>query len=329
MGMGSGCLMGMSFRAEAAGDQATPAGRVSDARREALLSGVPSRPAAGYYARAWRRYRRNQVAVVALWLVIIIVLFTLAADLISAYVTGFDYRENHLDTRLSRPGEHGYILGSDGNGRDILTRLAYGGRVSLAVATLATLSTLFIGGTVGACAGYFGRFVDAALMRLADVLLSIPTLSLLILVAALYRPGYIALAIFIAAVGWPGVSRLVRGDVLSLRRREFIEAARVLGAPDRRILVRHLLPNAAPTMIIWGSQVIPGFILTEAALSFLGLGVRIPTPSWGNMLAEAQQVYRTNWTNVFIPGFMIFLTALSINLVGNGLRDAFDPRLKD
>jgi peptide/nickel transport system permease protein len=287
------------------------------------------RTAPGFYRRAWRRYRRNSVAVAALAVVVAIALFALAADLISTYVTGFDYRENHLEHRLSKPGENGYILGSDGNGRDILTRLAYGGRVSLTVATLATLSTMVLGATIGACAGYFGRAVDGVLMRSADVLLSIPTLSLLILVSTLYRPSYLGLALFIAAVGWPGLARLVRGDVLALRNREFVEAARIMGASDGRILTRHLFPNLLPTMIVWGSQVIPGFILTEAALSFLGLGVRVPTPSWGNMLTEAQQVYRTNWTNVFFPGLLIFLTALTINLAGNGLRDAFDPRLKD
>jgi ABC-type dipeptide/oligopeptide/nickel transport system permease subunit len=294
-----------------------------------LFGRAAARPSAGFYRRAWRRYRRNPVAVAALSVVVAIVLFTVGADAISAYVTGFDYRENHLRTRLSIPGENGYILGSDGVGRDILTRLAYGGRVSLAVATLATLSTMLIGGALGACAGYFGGLIDSALMRLADVLLSIPTLSLLILVSTLYQPGYGTLALFIAMIGWPGLSRLVRGDVLQLRNREYVDAARVIGASSRQILFRHLLPNALPTMIVWGSQVIPGFILTEAALSFLGLGVRVPTPSWGNMLAEAQPLFRTNWTNVFIPGFMIFLTSLTINLAGNGLRDALDPRLKD
>jgi peptide/nickel transport system permease protein len=295
----------------------------------ALLDGTFPRSSPGFYRRAWRRYRQNKVAVGALVIVAAIVVFSLGADAVSAYVTGFDATENHLDERLSKPGENGYILGSDGNGRDLLTRLAYGGRVSLAVAALATLSTMLIGGTLGATAGYFGGARDTVLMRLADVLLSIPTLSLLILISSLYRPGTAGLAIFIAAVGWPGLSRLVRADILQLRKREFVEAARVLGASDRRILTRHLLPNALPTMIVWSSQVIPAFILTEAALSFLGFGVRIPTPSWGNMLAEAQQVYRTNWTNVFFPGFLIFLTSLTINLAGNGLRDAFDPRLKD
>jgi peptide/nickel transport system permease protein len=304
----------------------TPAPRFVSAHP--LRDRASSRSAPGFYRRAWRRFRRNRVAVAALAIVFMIVIFCLGADVVSS-LTGFSAHENHLDQRFSKPGENGYLLGSDGNGRDLLTRLAYGGRVSLAVAALATLSTMLIGATLGAFAGYFGGFRDAALMRLADVLLSIPTLSLLILISSLYHPGQAGLALFIAAVGWPGLSRLVRGDMLQLRTRDYVDAARILGASDRRILYKHLLPNALPTMIVWGSQVIPGFILTEAALSFLGFGVRIPTPSWGNMLAEAQQVYRTNWTNVFFPGFLIFVTSLTINLAGNGLRDAFDPRLKD
>jgi peptide/nickel transport system permease protein len=284
---------------------------------------------AGYYARAWQRFRRNKIAVASLIVVGLIVLFVLSAGLISRYVTGYTYEENHLATKLAAPGEHGYILGSDGNGRDILTRLAYGGRVSLLVAVVATASTLLVGGLVGSVAGYFGGLTDTLLMRLVDVLLSIPSLALLILISSLYRPGYVALAVLIALVSWAGIARLIRGEVMALRRRDYVESARVLGASHARIITRHILPNVAPTIVVWVSLVIPGFILTEAALSFLGLGVRIPTPSWGNMLEEAQQFYRQHWTNVFFPGFMIYITVLAINLVGNGLRDALDPRMGD
>jgi ABC-type dipeptide/oligopeptide/nickel transport system permease subunit len=291
-----------------------------------VIGGRPSRRPRGTYGRAWDRFRRNKVAVAALVMVSLITLFALAAGLISEWITGFDYRENHLGSMLARPGEHGYILGSDGNGRDILTRLAYGGRISLLVAALATLSTLLIGGSIGMVAGYMLGPVDSVLMRLADVLLSIPTLSILILISALYRPGYVGLSIFISLVGWPGVSRLVRSEVLALRNRDFVDSARITGASSYWIMTRHLLPNTLPTIVIWASMVIPSIILVEAALSFLGLGVRPPIPSWGNMLSEAQPFYVTNWTNVFFPGFMIFLTALSVNLIGNGLRDALDPQ---
>jgi peptide/nickel transport system permease protein len=283
----------------------------------------------GLYARAWRQFKKNYLAVVGLVLVILTLIFVLSAGAISRWITGLTPEENNLPAALSRPGENGFILGSDGNGRDILTRLAYGGRVSLLVATLATFSTLIIGALVGAVSGYFGRWVDAVLMRFVDVLLSIPTLSLLILISALYRPGYVALAIFIALVSWTGVARLIRGEVLALRGRDYVESARVAGASNSWIIMRYVLPNVLPTIIAWISLVIPGFILTEAALSFLGLGVRIPTASWGNMIEEARPFYRSNWTNVFFPGLMIYVTVLSINLVGNGLRDALDPRLHD
>jgi len=295
-----------------------------DALARAQLQSTP-----GYYRRAWRKLRRNHVSVAAIVVVILMVLFVLGAGFISEYVTHKSYAANSLADKQASVGENGYILGADANGRDILTRLAYGGRVSLLVALLAAVSTLAIGGTVGSVAGYFGGWVDSVLMRLVDVLLSIPGLSLLILISVLYKPGYKMLALVIAAVSWTGVARLIRGEVLSLRRRDFVEAARVVGASDTRIIWRHIFPNVIPLVIVWASLVVPGLILTEATLSFLGLGVRVPTPSWGNMLEEARQYYRQAWLNVFFPGFMIYITVLAINLVGNGLRDALDPRLND
>ncbi len=281
----------------------------------------------GYWSRAGRRFLRNRVAVAALICALLIVIFVLAAPLISRHVTGFTYYENHLAQKLMAPGEDGYILGSDGNGRDVLTRLAYGGRVSLLVASLAAMAILVIGGTIGASAGFFGGVVDTFLMRLADVLLSIPTLVLLILVSSFYQPSPVALAFIIASVSWAGVSRLIRGEVMSLKNRDFVDAARVLGASNSRIIVKHIFPNVVPLIVVWASLVVPALILVEATLSYLGLGVRPPQPSWGNMLQDAKQFLRQSWTLVFIPGFMIYLAVLSINLVGSGLRDALDPRL--
>ena len=292
------------------------------------LSRAQLRSTPGFYARAWRRYRRSKLGMTALFVVLVIVVFAICAPIVSR-LTGFTYTENHLGEKLTPVGENGYLLGADGNGRDILTRLAYGGRISLMVAALAAVSTLVIGGTVGAVAGFFGGFIDSILMRLVDILLSIPTLSLLILIAVLYRPNPLQLALVIASVSWTGVSRLVRGEVLTLRHRDFVDAARVLGASNTRIIGRHIFPNVVPIIVVWASLAIPGLILTEAALSFLGLGVRVPTPSWGNMLQDARPFYRQAWTFVFIPGFTIYLTVLAINLVGNTLRDALDPRLND
>jgi peptide/nickel transport system permease protein len=286
----------------------------------------PFGTATGAHALAWRRFRANAAAMIGLVVLAAIALFVLAADLVSAYVTGFTPGENHLADKLLPPFTDGYILGSDRNGRDILTRLAYGGRVSLMVAALATLATLAIGGAIGLAAGYLGGWVDAALMRLVDVLLAVPTFYVLILIATLYAPGPVALGLILAAVSWIWLARLVRGEVLALRKRPFVEAAVVLGASPGRIMLRHVLPNVVPLLIVSATFAVPGFIMMEAGLSFLGMGVRVPDPSWGNMLHDAGPIFRQSWTAVFFPGLLIYLTTLAVYLVGGGLRDALDPR---
>ena len=283
----------------------------------------------GLYTRAWRRFRKNHVAMTALIVLLMIVVFVASAGLISTYVTGFTPSENHLADKLKPVMTDGYILGSDGNGRDILTRLAYGGRVSIMIAILSGFATFFIGGAFGLLAGYSGGKVDAIIMRLVDVLLSIPGLPLLILIASLYSPGPVGLALVLAFVSWPGIARIVRGQVLELRNREFVDAAKSLGAAPTRVVLRHILPNILPLMIVYISLTLPGLILAETGLSFLGIGVQVPTPSWGNMLGDAQQFFRTNIAGVLIPGLMIYITSLSMNLVGNGLRDALDPKLTE
>lgn len=265
---------------------------------------------------------------VSLVIVIAIIIFALGAPIVSK-ITGFSYTENHLSDKLSKPGENGYILGSDGNGRDILTRLAYGGRVSLLVAMFATIAEIGLALTLGLIAGYRGKWIDAGIMRIVDVLLSIPSTPLLILIATLYSPGVVLFALMIGAVSWPGDCRLFRGQTLAMRGREYIESARVVGVPAHRIVIRHLLPNLTPILLVQISFTIPSVILTEALLSFIGLGVQVPTPSWGNMLNEAERFYRTNWQNVFIPGAMIYIASLTLFLVGSGLRDALDPRITE
>jgi peptide/nickel transport system permease protein len=279
----------------------------------------------GLMRTAASRFRRDPVAMMALLIFLLIVIFSLSAGLISDW-TGFTPYENHLENKLSKPGENGYVLGADANGRDILTRLAYAGRVSITVAFLATASELLIGLTVGLIAGYLNKWVDSFLMRVVDVLLSIPTLPLLILVSTLYRPGTYTLAFLLALVFWPGDSRLIRGEALVVKNREFVHSARVAGASPFRIVTRHILPNVLPVMIVLASLTIPALILVETSLSFIGVGIQVPEPSWGNMLDEAQRFYRTDWTYVFFPGAMIFICALSLYLIGDGLRDAFDPR---
>lgn len=320
---GSGPIPASPARTNALGQYADSEAYVGSLDRRSLHK-TP-----GLYTRAWRRFRKNGVAMSALCVLALIVIFVASAGLISTYVTGFTPFENHLADKLKPVMTDGYFLGSDGNGRDILTRLAYGGRVSIMIAILSGLATFFIGGAFGLLAGYAGGPIDATLMRLVDVLLSIPGLPLLILIASLYSPGPLGLAFVLAAVSWPGIARIIRGQVLELRNREFVDAARSLGASPVRVVLRHVLPNILPLMIVYISLTIPGLILAEAGLSFLGIGVQVPTPSWGNMLGDAQQFFRTNIAGVLIPGLMIYITSLSMNLVGNGLRDALDPKLND
>jgi peptide/nickel transport system permease protein len=308
--------------------QVDATGHVRLGAKAAALRRTQLQATPGPYRRAWRRLRRDRTAMAGLIGFLLIILFVLAADLIAG-VTGHSDWQGELSNQFLPPFSPGYLLGTDANGRDILVRAAYGGRISLAVAGLASLLLLAIGGAVGAIAGYYGGFLDAVLMRFVDVLLCIPGVPLLILVFAIYKPGPYGLAVFIALLGWAGGARLIRGEVLSLRSRDYVEAAKILGASDPRIIVQHVIPNVIPLILVTLSLTLPGLILLEAALSFLGFGVQIPTPSWGNMLENARESYKESWTNVFIPGFLIFLTVLTISLVGNGLRDALDPRLND
>jgi peptide/nickel transport system permease protein len=281
----------------------------------------------GFYTRAWRKLRKDKLAMVALFITALIVIFSFGAPLV-ARLTGFDYMTGNYAAVLVGPFENGEnILGTDNNGRDILTRLAYGGRVSMTVASLSLVFSLAIGMTVGSVAGFFGGAIDSVLMRLVDVIISIPGITLLLLLSVWFRPGPIGLSFVIAALGWTGVSRLIRGEVLTLKNRDYVDAARVTGASNRQIITRHIFPNVIPIVLVWASLSLPSLILYEAALSYLGFGVGIPNPSWGNMLDDSRSYFTQSWTFAFFPGFMIFMSALSINLLGNGLRDALDPRL--
>ena len=282
-----------------------------------------------YLGMAWRRLRRNKLAMIGLAMMIMMIIIALGAGLISEYITGKELQEQSLRSNYMGINEGGYILGSDDLGRDTLTRLVYGARVSLGVAGLSVIVALTAGTVVGTLAGFYGKWVDSILMRFVDIMLSIPTLFLLLLVATLWRMGPWKLALVIAAVAWVTLSRLVRGEVMSVKSRDYIDAARVVGVGNRRIMFRHILPNVAPVIIVWASLVVPGLILTEATLSFLGLGVQPPTPSWGNMLTSAQKVWSHSTAMVLLPGFAIYITVFAINLFGNGLRDALDPRLTD
>jgi peptide/nickel transport system permease protein len=291
------------------------------------FEGDARRPAQSYWNESWERLRANRIGVAAGVLILILAAIAIAAPLFSQFLTHLDPTRQHLDATFRSPGGS-YILGTDELGRDTLTRLIYGGRVTLGVAFLTVALSLTLGTTVGLVAGYYGRWLDDVLMRIVDVFLAIPAIFLFILMSILFRPNAITLAAIIASVGWGGVARLVRGEVLSVKQRDFILAARSIGARDVRLIFRHLLPNVLPVLIVAASLGVGQIILIEAALDFLGLGIQPPTPSWGNMLTNAESYFfHSTWLVIF-PGITIFVTVLASNIFGNAVRDAFDPRLK-
>ncbi len=228
-----------------------------------------------------------------------------------------------------RAPDASYWLGTDSQGRDVLSRVLYGARISLLVGLISQAVAVTLGVTLGLLAGYYGRWVDALIMRLADVTLAFPTLLLLIAVAAAIRPSLPITFVLIGIVGWAGMARLVRGQVLVLRSADYVQASRALGAPDARILIRHLVPNVRAQVIVAATLGIAGAMMAEAALSFLGLGAQPPTPSWGAMVNDGRDLLRVAPWVSFAPGLAIGLAVLGFNLVGDGLREAYDPKLKE
>jgi peptide/nickel transport system permease protein len=291
----------------------------------------------------WRRLRKHKLAMAGMGVFTIVVLLSLLAPLIAPY----SYEEINLTNSyagLFAPGEEGkapHILGTDKLGRDIFSRLLYAGRISLGVALVVTLLTMFLGTLVGAAAGAFGGITDTVLMRFADVMLTLPFLPMVLVLSSSLRQ-YAALQDFLGSsmsvfiivfvlliFGWMTNARLVRGSVLSLREQDFIAASRALGAGNRRIILRHLVPNSLAPIIVSATLGFGTVIIAESALSFLGFGIMPPVPTWGNMLNEARNSpLEYLFTQALSPGLCIFFTVLAVNFVGDGLRDALDPRLK-
>jgi oligopeptide transport system permease protein len=253
-------------------------------------------------------------------------------------VTSWGWAEQRLEDQYLPPGEKGHLLGTDLEGRDLFARLLFGSRISLLVGLVATLVSVLIGVAYGAVSGYAGGWVDSLMMRLVDVLYSLPFLFLVILVMTLFlRPAssptarIAALLVVLGGVQWLTMARIVRGQVLSLKRREFVEAARAVGAGPVRILARHLVPNLVGVVAVYATLTVPRVILQEAFLSFLGLGVPEPYPSWGRLAAEGVRAItpvETHWWLVVFPSAAITLTLTALNLLGDGLRDVLDPRLR-
>jgi peptide/nickel transport system permease protein len=246
----------------------------------------------------------------------------------------YDYQDlNNIFAGFSRQ----HLLGTDELGRDTLTRLIYGARVSLGVGFLTVGLYVLMGGTVGLIAGYYGGWVDDLLMRFVDMLLAVPTIYLLILITSLLPLTFgpvviqhdaVSLSIVIAVTAWGGVGRLVRAEARSIKGRDFLLATRSIGASDFRLMARHLLPNVLPVLVVAASLGVGAIILLEAALDFIGLGVQPPTPSWGNMLFNSQSYFFHSIWLVILPGACVFVTVVAANVFGNAVRDAFDPRLR-
>jgi len=271
----------------------------------------------------WRALKGNSMAMAGACIVALMFLMAGLAPFVGPSPEFID-----VSLRLMPPGA-AHWLGTDDLGRDVLARILYGARISLLVGFVAVGIATLIGILFGALAGYYGKAVDAVIMRFVDIMLCFPSFFLILAVIAFLEPSIWNIMIIIGLTGWMGVARLVRAEFLSLREREFVQAARSLGASDARIIFRHLLPNALSPVLVSATLGVGGAILTESALSFLGIGVQPPTPSWGNMLIAGKQTLGEAWWLSVFPGLAILVTVLGYNLLGEGIRDALDPRLKE
>lgn len=275
-----------------------------------------------FWSQFWRRFRRHRLALAGAVILVAFYTLTIAAPVIAPY----DRDAIDLQNINAAPSIH-HWCGTDEVGRDVLTRLLYGGRVSLFLGFVVMAISVVLGAVLGALSGYYGGWVDIVIMRLVDGMQTIPLLLVLMVLAKIMKGNLLGLAFIIGVVSWPGLAMLVRGSFLSLREKEFVEAARAAGAGDRAIIFRHILPNTMAPIIVSATLTVAGAIAIESILSFLGLGIQAPVPSWGNMLQNAQDFIFTNPSMAFYPGFLILVTILCFNFVGDGLRDALDPKL--
>ncbi len=277
------------------------------------------------WVEVWRRLKRNKMAVLGLIILIILVLLAVFADVIANY-DNVVIKQN-LAHRLQGPSAV-HWLGTDEFGRDIFARLVHGTRVSLQVGIVAVGISIVIGGILGAVAGYYGGKLDNTIMRIMDIFLAVPSILLAIAIVSALGPSIINLMLAISISSVPSYARIVRASVLSIRDQEFIEAAKAIGASNTRIIFRHIIPNSLAPVIVQATLGVASAILSTAGLSFIGLGIQPPAPEWGSMLSGGRQYLRYAWWVTTFPGVAIMITILSLNLLGDGLRDALDPRLK-
>ena len=269
---------------------------------------------------------RDRLTIFAILVLLIFTFICVFMPLVFENVLNLDVNSTSIPDRFRQPGEGGFLLGSDQLGRDQFLRLIYGGRVSLTIAYLASVITVFIGITLGLLAGYYGRQVDDLISWVINTLSAIPPIFLVLIASALWKPSAELFVVILAALGWVGTSRLVRGETLSLKERDYVLSARALGASDLRILFSHILPNVLPIIIVTTTIIAGNLILYESSLSYLGVGIQPPTPTWGNMMTDSRSYFVSGVHLVFTPGLLILVTVLCFYLVGDGLRDALDPR---
>lgn len=276
-----------------------------------------------YWQLVWKRLKKHKLAMVSGIILLILIL----ACIFAPFLTPYNYYDIDLDNRFAPPSRE-HIMGTSEIGHDIFTRILYGGRISLLVGFSSALAAAVLGGILGLVSGYYGGIIDNIIMRIADIFYSVPVLPLMLIMAKFLGSSLTNIILIIVVFGWMTVARIVRGMTLSLKNQEFTEAARAIGSSNIRIIYKHIFPNVMAPLIVSSTLAIGGAIIYEASLSFLGLGIQPPTPSWGNMLQRAQEhIWRAPWM-AFWPGIFIFITVLCFNFLGDGLRDAMDPRLK-
>ncbi len=271
----------------------------------------------------WGRFKKNRLALFGMVLILLMILMVVLSPLIAPY--GFD-EQNYYEIFASPSLQH--LCGTDNLGRDVFSRLLYGGRVSLTIGIISVGIGLLCGGLMGALAGYYGSKLDNTLMRIIDILMAIPSVILAISICAALGPGLVNTMIAVGVASIPNYARILRSSILSIKQQEYVEAARAIGASNARIISKHIVPNSLSGLIVQASMGVGRAIISAASMSFIGLGIAPPNPEWGAMLSAGRTYFRDYPHMVLFPGIAIFLAVLSMNLIGDGLRDALDPRLK-
>jgi peptide/nickel transport system permease protein/oligopeptide transport system permease protein len=291
-----------------------------------------TKPTRTLWGDAWKRLKRNKLAVIGACWIVLMVIVALTADLWAPQLLGSptDIDSSQMAQLAKLPPSPAHPFGTDALGRDVLCRVIYGARISLAVGLLATAISTVIGLIMGALAAYYGGIWDTIIMRLADIFLAFPyTLFVIVMLAVLGTGGIQNVFIAIGVLGWPSIARVFRSAILSVKENDYVDAARSMGASDFRIIARHIFPNSVASIVVYATMNIGGAILTESALSYLGMGVTPPTPSWGIMIQDGQQYLQTQPWLMLMPGLAILTTVLAFTLLGDGLRDALDVKMKD